>query len=247
MGMTIHYDFASKQKLDKIKGIVYELHKFARSLPFESVGKVVQLQGDQCDFNKRDRDDPISWMMIQARYHIELKTKKGLVYDAVSPTQVIGFPTWPGRGCEMANFGLAQYPEKMKTNDGLKETKLDGWQWRSFCKTQYASDPRFGGMNNLVKCHLLVIAMLDKAKKLGILEHVSDGGDYWKSRDLAGLVGETNSMNQIVAAVAGHIKDAGGEGVVAPITEFANFEKLEAEGQAKVPLELIQLIKQTRK
>src|SRR5262249_2710819 len=41
-------------------------------------------------------------------------------------------------------------------------TKLAGWQWRSFCKTQYASDPQVGGIPNFLRCHISVVTLLDR-------------------------------------------------------------------------------------
>ena len=69
---------------------------------------------------------------------------------------------------------------------GTLQTRLEGWSWRSFCKTHYASDPRCAGLPNFLRCHLGVVALLDEAKKLGILGTVSDEGDFWETRSLVG-------------------------------------------------------------
>ena len=88
-------------------------------------------------------------------------------------------------------------------------------------------------MENFLRCHLLVVAMLDYAKTLGTLERVSDEGGYWEKRDVAALAREVGEWNGILAAFAGQLQDAlsGGPGqLVSEITKFPNFEHLEAVG-----------------
>ena len=143
----------------------------------------------------------------------------------MNPTRIIAFDTWPGPGCEAANFGLCLYlPEieweyqveddqrfEVKDKDGwyrfswdkwvrhcrrhkqtrspaayteLRKvpTKLAGWQWRSFCKTQYASDPKCGGVPNFLRCHISVITLLDRMAKMpGLSVRVDDEGQYGES------------------------------------------------------------------
>lgn len=94
----------------------------------------------------------------------------------------------------------------------------------------YASDPRAGGIENFLRCHLSVVRMLDYAKELGILAGVSDESDYFEKRDIQALARCIGEWNQLIAAFAGQLKDQLGDGVVAPITQFPNFEQLEAKG-----------------
>ena len=95
---------------------------------------------------------------------------------------------------------------------------------------------RRGGQ--FLRCHLTVIAMLDRAKALGCLEKVSDEGDFWEKRNLPALVEEIGSWNEMIAAFGGKLKDLLGDGalrVEAAITEYPNFEQLEAAGESKLP------------
>jgi hypothetical protein len=111
-------------------------------------------------------------------------------------------------------------------------TGLHGWQWHSSCKTQFASNPNAGGVENFVRCHLAVIRLLDAAKAIGILEEVKDGGGFWENRDVKALVQNVGHWNKAVAAMIGQFKDhLGRQFVDAPIAEFPNFEHLEAEGR----------------
>jgi len=82
-------------------------------------------------------------------------------------------------------------------------------------------------VENFIRCHLLVVAMLDKAKALGCLGDVNDEGKFWENRDVKALVNEVGSWNQMIAAFGGKLKDLLGDGVEMPIADYSNFEQLE--------------------
>src|SRR6185369_17210109 len=99
----------------------------------------------------------------------------GIVEHEFVPQQVIGFCTVPGDGCEAANFGLCRYPATNTVRDPRQpelfqtiRTRLAGWRWSSFCKTVYASNPEFGGVENFLRCHLSIVRLLDRAQELGL-------------------------------------------------------------------------------
>jgi hypothetical protein len=174
----------------------------------------------------------LRWLSIQAGQHVE----RDDVHYGVKPKHVVAFSTWPGEGCEEANFGLCLYPGVLKIadprtgHDRRLRTGLTGWCWSSFCKTQYATRH---GMDHFLRCHLSVVRMLDHAKQLGILSSVSDEGDYWEKRDMRALAQEVGEWNELIAAQAGRLKDLLGDKVEAPITQFPDFEHLEAKGQKR--------------
>lgn len=61
-------------------------------------------------------------------------------------------------------------------------TKLPGWYWSSFTKTQYASDPQCGGVPNFLKCHISVVTLLDRMAKLpGLKVNLDDEGKFGPS------------------------------------------------------------------
>jgi hypothetical protein len=256
MGLTIHYSFKAQGSEVQARKLIHALHQTAQDLPFQELGEVVELSGEQCNFNKRDTDDPLRWLLIQAGGSVKVKSSprvaKGEWGDfcfTALPTQVMAFKAWPGEGCEDSNFGLCKYPAVIETTDGPHKTNLFGWRWSSFCKTQYASDPKLGGVTNFLQCHLTVIALLDKAKELGCLKCVSDEGHFWEKRDLEALGKEIGSWNEMMAAFGGCLKDMAGDysGMIEmPISQFPNFEKLEAAGQDKLPPALAQLAKLAR-
>ncbi len=118
-------------------------------------------------------------------------------------------------------------------------TNLPHWSWSNFCKTQYASNPEYGGMKNFLKCHGLVIELLDIAQDLEILESVYDEGGYWDSRNTQKLSQSVGNYNALVAGVVGGLKTLlNQEGIEAqtqaPITDYPNYEYLEAEGEQQI-------------
>jgi len=229
MGLTIHYQLQSDTRSrSKAKQLVEQLRQKALDLPFKSVGEIVDVTGDNANTDNLERDDPNRWLLTQAGDYLVRNNQ----YFRVEPTQVIAFTTLPGDGSEQANFGLAMYPKTIEVNGKRLRTNLGNWSWSSFCKTQYASNPDLGGIENFLRCHRAIVDLLDAAEELGILKEVQDEGDFWDNRDpnaLAQIIGQWNSM---IAGMAGRFKDALGNEIVSEITKFPNFERLEAEGRA---------------
>lgn len=246
MGLTIHYSLKTEGEDAQARNLITALHRTAADLPFKELGEVVELSGVQCNFNRRQRNDQLRWLLIQATQSVELKSEGGRqTWIEVTPSRLIAFDTWPGEGCEAANFGLCQYPATIKTPSQTLPTGLAGWHWSSFCKTQYASDPQCGGVSNFLRCHLTVVALLDRAKELGGLESVSDEGGFWERRDLPALVAEIGSWNEMLAAFGGKLKDLLGDGptgVQSAIAQYPNFEQLEAAGEGRLPAEINELV-----
>lgn len=233
MGLTIHYTLHGRIRSPmRARDLMEQLRSRALDLPFKEVGEVVELAGRECDPGDRDRDDPIRWLLMQAGQLVVV----GEQYHQVRPDQLVAFSTWPGEGCEQANFGLGVYPKTTEIEDwsGAKRTLRTGikhWSWTSFCKTQYASDPALGGVENFLRCHLSVIHLLDHAQALGILEEVKDEGSYWDNRDVRSLAEEVAQWNEQIAGLVGKMKDSLGGDIEAAILKFQNFEHLEAKGR----------------
>ena len=234
MGLTIHYSLHSDTRAPaEARRLIEDLHKRAIELPFAKVGEIVELKGSSCNHEYYVGNNPLRWLAIQAGQLIEWENN----YYRVKPKHIIAFTAYPGEECEPANFGLCLYPATIFIPDpktGLNcrlPTELKRWCWRSFCKTEYASSPAAGGVQNFLRCHVSVIRMLDHAKEIGILASVGDEGGFWEKRDVETLAKEVGEWNQGMAAMVGQLKDLFGGGFDAPITKFPNFEHLEAEGQ----------------
>lgn len=231
MGLTIHYSFHSPTgSADDARRLVEQLRLHALELPFKMVGEMIDLSGAECDFEKCEKDDPHRWLLVQANQYIERDEH----FIQFPPTRLIAFPTWPGEGSEAANFGLCQYPRTVKVRGKDEDTgRPSGWSWSSFCKTQYASNPDHGGVESFLRCHLSLVRLLDNAKTLGILRDVTDEGGYWENRDVKALVEEIAKWNAMIAGFVGRMKDSlEGHTLQSEITNFPNFEHLEAEGRA---------------
>ncbi len=234
MGLTLHYSLRlPTASLREARSAIADLHSKALDLPFQNVAPIVECDGDACDFQLVDRASPQRWLLIQACQYVEL----GSTSFSVPPNHLIAFSTTLGPGSEPANFGLCRYPATIEVRDpahGTRRlrTKLGGWRWASFCKTQYASNPACGGIKNFLRCHVTLVTLLDRAKSLGLLDLVSDEGDYWEKRDPAELARAVGHWNIQIAGLFGRLKDTLGEHVLAEIAKFPSFEHLEAAGRA---------------
>jgi hypothetical protein len=234
MGLTIHYSLQSDAGTpSEARAMVAKLRQRAVDLRFQQVSELIE-ENTECKLESLDRNDPKRWLLVQAQRVVEYEG----AYFRVSPERLIAFRSLPGNGCEEACFGLALYPATMSAIDAIHghrplRTDIDGWSWSSFCKTQYSSNPRDGGIEHFLRCHLSVIKLLDFAKELVILDSVKDEGGYWEKRDVQALVKEVGDWNSMIAGWAGRLKDALGSGVVSEIGTFPNFEHIEANDRQR--------------
>jgi len=58
MGLTIHYQLATTGDEAHARKLVQQLRQAALDLPFQHVGEIVELRGDQCDWKQRLDDAP---------------------------------------------------------------------------------------------------------------------------------------------------------------------------------------------
>jgi len=84
-----------------------------------AVADGLAVSGDTADFETLDRDDSKRWLLIPAGQHVE---REGC-HHQVTSQRVIASSTWPGEGCELANFGLAIYPKTIDV-DGRNSTPI---------------------------------------------------------------------------------------------------------------------------
>jgi len=110
----------------------------------------------------------------------------------------------------------------------------DRWLGRGFCKTQYACNPKLGGVDNFLKAHLGLVRILDHASELGLEVDVYDEGGYWETRNEQELVSEVEASASGIAAMVGALKDMVGsetaDRISSPILDNPDFEHLEAAG-----------------
>jgi hypothetical protein len=244
MGLTIHYGLKANGSEKDARELVGRLHQEALDLPFASVGEVVEFEGAQADQSRCGHDHPhfnlLGGGRAWVRYDVRSSGSESSTYRSaiVYPTHLIAFEALPGEGCESARFGLCRYAAFAQVGPTRRiRTGLDGWCWQTFCKTQYASNPECGGVENFLRCHLCIVALLDRAKALGCGLEVSDEGGFWVKRSVPDLVREVGQWNENIAGLFGALQSVAGAGLEGEIQKFPNFEHLEAAGLAKPELQ----------
>lgn len=117
MGLTVHYDLKTKlTDAREVKKLVRQMRQLALDLPFEEVGEIFDLKGKACDFMtyQTDEDATLRWFTIQAGTSIKIPWGHKLSSVRFNAVRIIGFRTWPGQGCEAANFALCLYPSEIE-------------------------------------------------------------------------------------------------------------------------------------
>ncbi|HEY4330558.1 MAG TPA: hypothetical protein VGN88_12535 [Phycisphaerae bacterium] len=227
MGLTIHYDLHAPHLKTAIEArkLLASLRKFAKSLPFKDVTKILTW--------KKGKDDPI---LEEHFSHILWKEIPGqeTQYYWAKPLELAFFSVHQP-GAESAIFGLARYSKTATSAEGSKiPSNLPGWNWRRFCKTQYASMSAEGGWPNFFTIHDGICQILDQAAALGLRTKVLDESKYFEHRDPGRLEKEIFRWNTMIAAVVGAFKDRSARTKTplhAPILATPEFEHLEAKGQ----------------
>jgi len=306
MGLTVHYSIRTREKSSRCAArLVEQMRELALALPFEAVGGIVHLEGDECHADAwAGRDGFLACLVRQAAIPIRVpwackRVRHELGTTAIctrsleaAPLELFAFWLTPGAGCEPARIGLARYPREVAvTYDPFEDvrllddrgrlssrkwrhrlarhgsprgdspcdyvesrtlpTRLAGWRWGSFCKTQYASDPKHGGPANFLRCHVSLVALLDRIAalpgtkvilddegKFGRHRSRNDGGPgrapyCWRAGnyDPRALLAEVGHWNELIAAALGALKDSFGSSVAAPIFSCRDFERLEFRGR----------------
>jgi hypothetical protein len=72
MGLTIHYHLKNAGQENVARSLIWQLHQTAEDLPFKEVRDVVDLKGEERKYDKRDREDPLRWLLIQAEGPLKL-------------------------------------------------------------------------------------------------------------------------------------------------------------------------------
>lgn len=228
MGLTIHYTLSlNSATIEEVRAKIMTIRNIALKFPLVQVGGLVELAGEDCIFKPKEHNNPNTYLKLRALKMVGLTEEEENDpnnYYGINPKYLIAFDTLPGPGSESATFGLATYEEIEERND---------WSLGGFCKTQYASNPEYGGLENFIRCHKFIVEMLDEIQKLGISCEVQDEGEYWESRNLDDLMGNLQQYNFFVAALVGTFKNQSNQEVniiEAPVLKYPNFEYLEAEG-----------------
>lgn len=250
MGLTVYYDWKVKMDPRAARRAIQQYRKFALALPFDDVSEIFEKNAPDGESEFKPYDHPSrEGNLLLSRTREDGENE---LVD-VPPLHAVFFHA-NIEGAETVSIGLASHPpvvihhEDVITRDenGITEHRLGGgdpvefptrrrgyYSWHSFCKTQYAGNPKLGGEANFLRAHLSLIELLDQIKATGVAVRIRDDSRYAQHRNVDRLLKSLRDWNGIIATFVGRLTDAigdkGGQ-LLAPIRERPDFEHLEAKG-----------------
>jgi hypothetical protein len=251
MGLSISYDWKVKTDLKSARRMIVRFHAIARKLPFDDVSEIYEQ--DPPDNNAIFRLYDGSFR--RGALYLSRRRDDGKEEIVDVPALHALFFHVRVHGAETASIGLASHPPVVVHHEDIIEWNEDGsesgrllgqgdpiefptrrrgyYSWHSFCKTQYAGNPKLGGEANFLKAHLSLIELLDQISAFDVQVRIRDDSKYARHRDVDRLLASLRDWDAIVASIVGNIGDALGDqsGVLAaPIKDRPDFEHLEAKG-----------------
>lgn len=251
MGLTLYYDWKTKTDLPSARRLIAKFRAIALKLPFDDVSDIHEQDPPEGKSAFRLYDHSFR----QGGLYLSRTRDDGEQELVDVPALHALFFYVNVKGAESAAIGLASHPPVVihredvirRNKDGSERERLLGrgdpvefptrrrgyYSWHSFCKTQYAGNPKLGGEANFLKAHLSLIELLDQINAAGVKVRVRDDSGYAKHRDVDRLLRSVREWDAIVAKFVGDIGDALGDEhgpLVAPIKERPDFEHLEAKG-----------------
>lgn len=251
MGLTVHYEWKTKANVALARRLVFKFHTMAQALPFDEVSEI----------HEQDAPDnessfvPYDHSFRQGDLYLSRTRGDGKTELVSVPALHAVFFVVRVQGAENASIGLASHPPVVIHREDVVEWDEDGsevgriigagdpiefptrrrgyYSWHSYCKTQYAGNPKFGGEANFLKAHLSLIELLDQIRAEGVNVRIRDDSRYARHRDVDRLLNSLRDWDAIVARVAGGLGDALGDAagtLIAPIKDRPDFEHLEAKG-----------------
>jgi len=251
MGLSVSYEWKTKTDLPSARRLIARFRTLALKLPFDEVSEIYEQ-------DPPDRESAYRRYDGKFRYGgLYLSRKRG-----DGETELVDVPALHAvffsvrvEGAESAMIGLASHPPVVLHREDVIERNRDGsefqriigrgdpiefptrrrgyYSWHSFCKTQYAADPKLGGEANFLKAHLSLIELLDQIQALGVNVRIHDDSRYAKHRDVNRLLRSLREWDAMIANFVGKLNDALPDhrgSIVAPIMERPDFEHLEAKG-----------------
>ncbi len=223
MGLTIHYNLTAPESwtLEEVHARFEIISDYARHLACANVSAVLPAHEK---------------IGITDKLH---KVGRGLAhrYVSIAPEEGWVLMIDVGEGCEPLVLGLCKYPASWRCQHGRSMRRWhptnisSAWQFSWFCKTQFAGKH---GSAHFVRCHKIVISLLDFCRKGGMEVTAQDEAGYWENRNDVELLKKLRKSEAMLAAFGGFFKDKidrkSGRKVESPIFDYANFEHLEHEG-----------------
>jgi hypothetical protein len=251
MGLTVSYEWKTKADLASARRLVVKFRALALKLPFDEISEIYEQDppDGKSAFRPRNND------FRRGDLYLSRKRADGAEEAVRVPALHALVFNVRVQGAETASIGLASHPPVVVHREDIIERNPDGsererrlnqgdpiefptrrrgyYSWHSFCKTQYAGNPKLGGEANFVKAHLSLVELFDQVRGLGVPVQIRDDSRYAKHRDVNRLLSSLRDWDALVANFVGKITDALGDeigAVVAPIRERPDFEHLEAKG-----------------
>jgi hypothetical protein len=251
MGLTLYYDWKVKADAAAARCQFKRFRALAEKLPFDKISPIFEQDPPDGKYEFRRYDHEFR----QGGLYLSRQRADGATeIVSVPPLHAVFFSVLV-KGAETATIGLASHPpvvvhreDVIERNDDGKEcgriigrgdpiefpTRRRGYySWHSFCKTQYAGNPKLGGEANFLKAHLSLIELIDQIEATGLKVHIRDDSNYARHCNVDKLLASIREWDALIAGFVGAFGDAlGGESgrVVAPIKERPDFEHLEAKG-----------------
>ncbi|HEV3415620.1 MAG TPA: hypothetical protein VG056_02355 [Pirellulales bacterium] len=253
MGLTVYYEWKTKSDLPSARRLIAKFRSLALKLPFDEISEIFE----QDPPDGITRFLPYAHAFRRGGLYLSRKREDGEHELVDVPALHALFFNVYVKGAETASIGLASHPPVVlhrediieRDDSGKDRGRLIGqgnpiefptrrrgyYSWHSFCKTQYAGNPKLGGEANFLKAHLSLIELLDQIDATGVKVRIRDDSRYAKHRNVDRLLRSLRHWDAIIASVAGAFGDALGSesgAVVAPIKARPDFEHLEAKGIA---------------
>jgi hypothetical protein len=251
VGLTVYYEWKAKADVAAARRQIVKFRTMALRLPFDRVSEIYE----QDPPDEKTRFLRYNESFRHGNLYLSRKRADGEEETVHVPALHALFFVVYVQGAESASIGLASHPPVVLHREDIIERNPDGsehgrllgrgdpiefptrrrgfYSWHSFCKTQYAGNPKLGGEANFLKAHLSLIELLDQIQASGVKLRIRDDSQYAKHRDADRLLGSLRSWDAIVANFVGKLGDAMGDAagaVVAPIKQRPDFEHLEAKG-----------------
>ena len=251
MGLTVYYDWKTKTDLASARRMIAKFRAIALKLPFDDVSEIYE----QDPPDRKAAFRPYHHTFRQGALYLSRTRGDGEQEIVHVPALHALFFTVHVRGAESAPIGLASHPPVVVHHEDVIERNKDGsergrllgqgdpvefptrrrgyYSWHSFCKTQYAGNPKVGGEANFLKAHLSLIELLDQIKASGVKVRMRDDSRYARHRDVNRLLRCVRNWDALIANIVGNLgdalKDKSGS-LIAPIKERPDFEHLEVKG-----------------
>jgi hypothetical protein len=218
MGLTVHYTLhAEGAGHEQAQELVAWLHEFACDAGYPV-----------SELYRYDRDEAEPFF-IEFPLSVDGRDLQ-LVPQVPAAWFQFQFP-----GADMMTVGLArlELSGMQHLAPGAREKLACGHHFWAFCKTQFALLRPEGSRENFLAAHKAVIAVLDKARELGMEVEVRDESEYWVHRDEVKLLAYAEKLGGLIAATAGFLKDKDLD-VASPVLGSPCFEQMEARGRKDI-------------